>query len=607
MTFNPATPGSVIRATFESFSTESGYDYLRIYDGTSTSAPLIGSYNGTTGPGTITATNAAGALTFNFTSDVSVTPDGWEASISCYSITVPPVADFSASPVNAMVDQAVTFTDLSTNVPGSWLWSITPGTFSWTGGTDATSQNPQVLFSATGQYTVSLIATNNYGSDTETKTNYITVHNCTINAFPWTEGFENGGQIPSCWTQEQVNSSGLNWTFITGNGSSYPATAHTGTYNACLKDNSSDDHKTMLITPALDLSSLPNPQLKFWHTQAYWSPDQDILTVYYKTSQGGPWNLLATYTSDITTWTQETLALPSSPGTCYIAFEGNAKYGRGVCVDDVEVSTSCATVYPVSISIAASANPVEAGIPVTFTAAATNEGSAPSYQWKRNNENIGDNTATCIFVPADGDAVQCILTSNLTCAMGNPATSNVITMTVQSVPATLSINDVTVTGTECFDAIQTIMVAGNNDYFMVQPGGSATMIAGQNILYYPGTTIVAGGYLYGYIAPAGPWCSNPAKEVIIAGQVSQNVSAGQNFFSVYPNPTTGDFTLKLSGISTSEPVTVELYSMKGEKISTVVMTHETTHKFSISGKPAGLYLVRVIARNLNGVSWVVKQ
>jgi PKD repeat protein len=607
MTFNPSTPGSMIRVTFESFNTESGYDYLRIYNGANTSAALLGTYHGTTNPGTITASNASGALTFNFTSDGSVTPAGWEASVSCYSTTVPPVADFMAAPLNPQVDQTVTLSDLSEHFPSSWSWSISPATFTFVGGTSATSQNPQVQFSVLGQYTVTLTATNAYGSDTEIKTNYINVHNCTISAFPWSEGFENGGVIPTCWSQEQVNNSGLNWTFITGNGSGYPATAHAGTYNACLKDNSSADHKTRLITPALDLSSLPFPRLKFWHTQAYWSPDQDFLTVYYKTSPSGTWTLLASYTSNITTWTQETIELPGASATYFIAFEGNAKYGRGVCVDDVEVSSACATIYPVSISIAASANPVEAGVPVTFTATGVNEGEAPIYQWKRNNENIGGNTATCVFVPADGDAVCCVLTSNLTCATGNPATSNVITMTVQSVPATLNVANVTVTGTQCFDAIQTIMVAGSNGDFMVQPGGSATMIAGQNIFYFPGTTILAGGYMYGYIAPSGPWCSNPAKEAIIAGQVSPGVSEGQSFFSVYPNPTSGDFTLKLGGISSSEPVTVELYSMKGEKISAAVLNNETTHEFSISEKPAGLYLIRVISGNLNGVARIVKQ
>jgi hypothetical protein len=95
----------------------------------------------------------------------------------------------------------------------------------------------------------------------------------TISTFPWAEGFENAGAIPACWSQEQVSSSGVNWTFITGSGNSHPAAAHLGTYNACLKDVTADDNKTKLITPTLNLASISSPVLTFWHTQALWSPD----------------------------------------------------------------------------------------------------------------------------------------------------------------------------------------------------------------------------------------------------------------------------------------------------------------------------------------------
>jgi PKD repeat protein len=606
MTFYPATPGSLIRFNFTSFSTESGYDYLRIYDGINTSAPLIGSYNGTAGPGIVTASNAAGALTFNFTSDVSVTSTGWAATVSCYSTTVPPVADFSAAPVNTMIAETVTFTDLSQNLPTSWAWSISPATYMYAGGTNSTSQNPQVQFSALGSYSVTLTATNAYGSDTEVKSNYIHVTNCTVATFPFTESFENQGAIPNCWTQEQVNNSGVNWVFITGNGTGYPATAHTGTYNACLKDGNSADNKTRLITPKLDLSNLPNPQLKFWHTQALWSPDQDQLSVFYKTSAGGAWTLLTTYTASITAWTERTIPLPAASGEYYIAFEGNAKWGRGVCIDDVEISSSCAVIYPVSITIAASANPVDEGTSVTFTATGINGGANPLYQWKVNGANTGINSDTHSYVPDNGDVVTCTLSSSLDCAGGNPATSNSITMIVQSVPVIRNINDITVGGSQCYDAQQTIMVAGGGSYFTVQPGGSAMMIAGQNIVYFPGTVITQGGYMYGYIAPGGPWCGVPAKPVIAAGNEEKFVKPERTFFRVFPNPTTGAFTLALNGYIPAEQVGVTIYNMKGEKVLSDFIVNELRHEFSLSGVPSGLYLVKVETGSRTGTARILK-
>jgi gliding motility-associated-like protein len=85
---------------------------------------------------------------------------------------------------------------------------------------------------------------------------------------------------------------------------------------------------------------------------------------------------------------------------------------------------------PVSISIAASENPVCSGTNVTFTATPVNGGAAPDYQWKVNGSNRGTNSSTFSYVPADNDNVICILTSNALCPSGSPATSNTVTMTV---------------------------------------------------------------------------------------------------------------------------------------------------------------------------------
>lgn len=89
--------------------------------------------------------------------------------------TTPPVADFSASSTNTCVATTVTFTDGTINTPTSWAWSFSPSTVTYVGGTNASSQNPQVQFNASGLYEVTLTATNADGSDDEVKTDYIAV------------------------------------------------------------------------------------------------------------------------------------------------------------------------------------------------------------------------------------------------------------------------------------------------------------------------------------------------------------------------------------------------------------------------------------------------
>jgi PKD repeat protein len=99
---------------------------------------------------------------------------GSDTAIKVDYITVaapqdPPVADFTGSPTSGTAPLTVQFTDQSSNNPTSWSWDFGDGV-----GASAV-QNPQYTYETAGSYTVSMTATNEYGSDTETKIDYITV------------------------------------------------------------------------------------------------------------------------------------------------------------------------------------------------------------------------------------------------------------------------------------------------------------------------------------------------------------------------------------------------------------------------------------------------
>ncbi len=165
----------------------------------------------------------------------------------------------------------------------------------------------------------------------------LTASATTENTAIFSEDFENGGLIPIGWTQTQVTST-ASWNFQSGGHNGYPSVARGGSYNAFLYYESSAEHKTILSTPPIDFGhALENARLTFWHCMQLWSPDLDELRVYYKTSAGGSWILLAEYTDEVGDWTQQTVVLPNPCSTYYIGFEGNAQYGYGVCIDDVEV------------------------------------------------------------------------------------------------------------------------------------------------------------------------------------------------------------------------------------------------------------------------------
>jgi PKD repeat protein len=78
---------AILTVDFVAFNIEDeancNYDYLKIYNGNSTAAALIGTYCGTNSPGMVEADNSENALTFEFHSDNSVNGPGWRANINC--------------------------------------------------------------------------------------------------------------------------------------------------------------------------------------------------------------------------------------------------------------------------------------------------------------------------------------------------------------------------------------------------------------------------------------------------------------------------------------------------------------------------------------------
>ncbi len=90
----------------------------------------------------------------------------------------------------------------------------------------------------------------------------------------------------------------------------------------------------------------------------------------------------------------------------------------------------------VTPSVTVAANPgstICSGSSATFTATPVNGGASPTYQWKKNNVNVGTNSATYTDnALVNGDNITVVMTSNATCAIPATATATAITMTVNA-------------------------------------------------------------------------------------------------------------------------------------------------------------------------------
>jgi len=190
----PSTYAKVAVGSYELYSLNPGFT-ANVTNGT---APLAVAFTDSStgsivsrswdfgGQGSSTATNPEFVFTSagNYTVVLGVIGPAGEiinASqvISVVSAPSPPVAAFSANVTSGTAPLCVLFTDASTNTPTSWSWTFEDGG-------NSTDQNPVHTYNSAGTYTVVLTATNVYGSDTETKTAYVTVSSAPVTLYEMT-------------------------------------------------------------------------------------------------------------------------------------------------------------------------------------------------------------------------------------------------------------------------------------------------------------------------------------------------------------------------------------------------------------------------------------
>jgi hypothetical protein len=146
---------------------------------------------------------------------------------------------------------------------------------------------------------------------------------------------------------------------------------------------------------------------------------------------------------------------------------------------------------------------------------------------------------------------------------------------------------------QCFNATQTLKVAGNGNIFLIQAGGSATFIAGMKILFEPGTKVSSGGYLLGYISTDGTYCSQPDMPGYSYGEPVFTAVPGSSFITIYPNPTRGTFTIAATGNDLAQFCRVEIYSPAGQQIIDRKFEGSLKYVIPFEGTQQGLYFVRV--------------
>ena len=274
-TICPVNAGDVVTIQFLEFETENCCDYLRIYDGDSAAAPLLGEYRGTNMPPLLTSTHATGCLTFVFHSDGSVTRGGWLANILCG----PPPTCFLVDTLNVdsvLTDEVTLSWNDPTNAvpPTTYIVEYGPVGFLQGTGTTVTGLNNPATITGLNSSTAYdfYVQSDCGGGDTSFWAGPISATTlCNVFTAPYVEDFEDAGNLDICWSQGAGNAE--DWQLSNnvatpghiGNNDDVSGTVTaSGGYFAWVDDSNPHSNNTTLLSPLVDVSGLAIPALSFY-------------------------------------------------------------------------------------------------------------------------------------------------------------------------------------------------------------------------------------------------------------------------------------------------------------------------------------------------------
>lgn len=195
--------------------------------------------------------------------------------------------------------------------------------------------------------------------------------------------------------------------------------------------------------------------------------------------------------------------------------------GLNVLTDHVTVTVTASTTA--SVVIAANNNNVCSGTSIVYSATSTNGGTNPTYSWYKNNSLISGevlDTFTSSSI-ANNDVIYAVMTSNKSCAIGSPASSNSIVNTILTSPSITSV----VNNSRCGVGSVTLSATastGTISWFTSSTGGSA-LSTGTS--YATGSISTSQNY---YVSASDGTCTSASRTIVTATINALNISISGN-------------------------------------------------------------------------------
>jgi subtilisin-like proprotein convertase family protein len=182
-----------------------------------------------------------------------------------------------------------------------------------------------------------------------------------------------------------------------------------------------------------------------------------------------------------------------------------------------------------------------------------------------------------------------------------------VTLHIEDTPVNLDLSGLVIgeNDSECFGATQNITIQNAS----VAAGGSLTLIAGNSIIITPDFNVELNGYFRAYISDE--YCTLPASLLALEAEVENNPALDFNEnlsddLRIFPNPTTGGFTIEMGETFGSNKTSVSIYNLVGE----LILTNENVlnqAEFNISEYPNGIYVVLIRNNENTEIRKLIKQ
>lgn len=261
-------------------------------------------------------------------------------------LSIAPVANFFAFPLNSCQNTPVQFYDSSLYAPANYTWTFQGGTPA-----SSNSSSPAPQWTSPGTYSASLTVSNANGSHTKTKLNYITIAG--PQSLPFTEGFQTLPFLPNNWTAKNLNYDNVFWERHTGTGGF-------GTSNFCAKfDNYnlvSFGDRDEMQSPKFNFSNVAVARLRYDVAYARFNAtNSDTLEVKLSVNCGSTWSLVsikggttlatapdmgAQFVPTNAQWRRDTFdisAATAGQGNVMFSFINHGQYGQAIYLDNINL------------------------------------------------------------------------------------------------------------------------------------------------------------------------------------------------------------------------------------------------------------------------------